>query len=551
MTFTMTKKLKRGRNDRSADANIGDDDFILVDLDAVLDQEEPPPVPLNHVLDDDEAIDRLLINSGFEADDELKEGEREPDALLIDEIDLADDLSDFDRFVIEPVEPSEKDKLTETEESTVPEFYPRSGFDEIVSEEDAIDRLLVDAGFDTRNKPEDADREPDVLLIDEIDPVDDFRDLDQSVIESAGQREIDQIIEVGVAPVQDIYSGAGDNKRLAEDANDELQEDAGASNELLIDEISRANELALDKGSIGASLDKVENHESVNRGPLASGATYQDEPLCRLNKEAGAAESGPFITGHEAFNKQLSGYQEKVEKAARITYVSLGFAIVALLSTVVMGVKVSSLQAKVSKLTDLVSIIEEDLSGAAEKNSAMEMNDSDPDAEQSNQKINGHAEHFAETGNPPDTASEPGTRKEQLPSLLERSTSTSENISVTQAAMNNSFDTQVGKASVLDKKKPSEKALKISSVNKITNSAKAASVWAVNLTAYKELSEAKRKAAKLIQKGIPVEIKAVKMNNIKWYRLKVNGFKNKESADSYAAKIKKAQNLVSVSVSNN
>lgn len=50
-----------------------------------------------------------------------------------------------------------------------------------------------------------------------------------------------------------------------------------------------------------------------------------------------------------------------------ITYVSLGFGIVALLSAVVMGVTVSNLQAKVSKLTDLVSIIEEDMGGVAEK----------------------------------------------------------------------------------------------------------------------------------------------------------------------------------------
>jgi len=547
----MTKKLKNRRNDCSADSNIVDDDFILVDLDVMRDQEEPSLVPLNHVLDDDETIDRLLINPGFEADDDLKDGDREPEVLLIDDIDLADDLTDFDRFVIEPVEPSEKNRHTQAEESTIPDFYPRAGFDEIVSEEDAIDRLLVDTGFDARNKSEDAEREPDVLLIDEIDPADDFRDLDQSVNESAGKQEIDQITEVGETPVQDIYSGAGYNKILAENANDELQEDAGTPNELLIDDISRANGLALDKGAIQAPLDKEENLESVKREQHVSGSTYQEEPLCSLNKEAGTTESSPFITGEEAFNKQLSGYEEKVKKAAIITYVSLGFGIVALSSTVFMGVVVSSLQSKVSKLTDLVSIIEEDLSGVAEKNSAMEMNDSGSAAEQSNQKLNGPAEHLSETGNPLAAASVTGKRKEQTSSLLNRSTGNTANRAAKRAAVNSSIDEQEIKAPVLDKKKPSETAHKITSVNKKASNVKAASVWTVNLIAYKELSEAKRRAAKLIQKGIPVETKAVNMNNTKWYRLKVIGFKNKERADSYAAKIKKSQNLVSVSVSNN
>jgi len=62
----MTKKQKHRRNSFSADFNAGEDDFILVDLDVVLDKEEPSPVPLNHFLDDEETIDRLLVDTGFD-----------------------------------------------------------------------------------------------------------------------------------------------------------------------------------------------------------------------------------------------------------------------------------------------------------------------------------------------------------------------------------------------------------------------------------------------------------------------------------------------------
>ena len=60
----------------------------------------------------------------------------------------------------------------------------------------------------------------------------------------------------------------------------------------------------------------------------------------------------------------------------------------------------------------------------------------------------------------------------------------------------------------------------------------------------------KAKPQKLIQKGIPVKVIAVDMNKKTWYQLKVGGFKNKENAALYAAKMKKSLNLNSVSVGN-
>ena len=72
MNSKMTKKQKLKRNSFAADFNDREDDFILADLNVMLDEEEPSPVPLKHFLDDEEIIDRLLINSGFDANDELK-----------------------------------------------------------------------------------------------------------------------------------------------------------------------------------------------------------------------------------------------------------------------------------------------------------------------------------------------------------------------------------------------------------------------------------------------------------------------------------------------
>jgi cell division protein FtsN len=104
---------------------------------------------------------------------------------------------------------------------------------------------------------------------------------------------------------------------------------------------------------------------------------------------------------------------------------------------------------------------------------------------------------------------------------------------------------------VLKNKQSSETSLKKVLAEKKINTTQPATSWSVNLNAYEDQSYAKSKAEKFIQKGIPVKVITVNMNNAKWYRLKVGGFKNEEEATSYAAKIKKSLNLNTVFVGKN
>ena len=57
----MTKEQKSRRKRSVADFDDREDDFILADLDSMLHDVEPAPVPLNHILDDEDVIDRLLV----------------------------------------------------------------------------------------------------------------------------------------------------------------------------------------------------------------------------------------------------------------------------------------------------------------------------------------------------------------------------------------------------------------------------------------------------------------------------------------------------------
>lgn len=401
----MTKKQKLRRNSFATDFNAREDDFILVDLNVMLDEEEPSPVPLNHFLDDEETIDRLLINSDYDVHNELEQDDVKPGALGIDDISLADEFG--------------------------------------VNFEEKNAMAVVAGIFDSEERG--------VVL------------------------------------------------------------DKDASNDFLVTE---------------------ENPETAKQ-EHTSETIYTGKPLESFKNDAGITTLSSVRSEQEALKKQINDYENKVKKAAIISYTSLSFGIVALLTTLVMGVIVSSMQTKVSKLTELVSIIEEDMSSITEKNSDMEINNSDSSIEQLNQIVTGL----------------PGQSEEQSQfssGLLARETRA---VVEKQATVDKSLDDPQTSANVLEKEKLSETTIKTSAKKK-TNNAQATGDWSVNLTAYDDLSYAKSKAAKFIQKGIPVKVIAVNMNNTTWYRLRVGGFKNKEKATSYAAKIKKSLNLNTVSVGN-
>ena len=444
MNSKMTNKQKLNLNSFDADFNDKEGDFILADLNVMLDEEEPSPVPLKHFLDDEAIIDRLLINSGF------------------------------DQFVAEPIESAEQNRHTETEEIPVSDNYFMADFDPIQDEEDAIDRLLVDAGFDINNELEQDNGKLETLVVDDISPVDEVEDSNEIVVEPIEQVEQNRHAETEEISASDFH----------------LMADFDPMPD---------SELALDKDA----TDVV--------------SIIEKNPETAIDK------------------KQINDYENKVKKAAIITYTSLSFGIVALLSTVVMGIIISSVQTKVSKLTELVSILEEDMSNIAGKNSDLEINNVDSSVEQLNHKANGFTEQFEE--------------QTQSSSDISENAKTAD---VTkQAAVNKSNDKQKTKTSVLENKKLSEAAIKKISAEKKGNNTQPAAGWSVNLTAYEDLNYAKSKAKNFIQKGIPVKVIAVDMNNTKWYRLKVVGFKNEKEATAYAAKIKKLLNLNTVFVRKN
>jgi len=70
--------------------------------------------------------------------------------------------------------------------------------------------------------------------------------------------------------------------------------------------------------------------------------------------------------------------------------------------------------------------------------------------------------------------------------------------------------------------------------------------WAVNLVAFKQDWYARRKAEEFAAKDVPAKVVRSDSKGETWYRLTVDGFKNQAEANAYAAKAKKTLNLDSV-----
>jgi len=168
-------------------------DSLDVDLDALLDEAESSLLPVNEQQDEEDAIDRLLMNAGFDEDDELMQA----DAKAVEDVGLYDDLDDFlgiDDFGKDSNVP-EKTQAAETGElERAVERLPVASLNEQLDEEDAIDRLLMNVSLD-------GDMEQAVATIEEPDDFPDFSDFNEpDMVSTVEAEEPEQAVESSASP---------------------------------------------------------------------------------------------------------------------------------------------------------------------------------------------------------------------------------------------------------------------------------------------------------------------------------------------------------------
>ncbi len=466
------------------------DDFVPADLHTIAPEQTFSPVPLTTV-NDDEAIDSLLVNLSINPKEDGDQETLSDDVFFakenaVKEDDVADDVWAFERFVIEPIEHEE---------------------------EQAVD---INNSFDSQNA-----------------------------------------------------------KLKFQSIPEELQFEDRKSEKIRPEPSVRKIRVSINK-----KQDKVPTHDFDKVKPSFFGIDYEinTPSVSRSKNDKKTDQSEDYIK------------KDYGKKATPFNYVTIGISSAALLLGMFVTYQILHLESQISKLSNITTILEEDLSELAEKDSNSEPSNLGSsnlkDMEQvntnyvvspdeqlkinersvvSDDKVEGSAS--AETQQElPATAFETSvkTKVEQtelqdnvsgLPLSLNEHKKNGKTLLMANKNLSGSRPRKVSRHEVqktnkkraLRKRKLVKPLLVASQLSK-PKGMPSSPEWVVSLIAYNDERFARRRAARLINRGIPVKVDPIHANRAKWYLLKVGGFKNRENAASYASKIKKSLRLRNVEV---
>ncbi|MDO9048923.1 MAG: SPOR domain-containing protein [Methylobacter sp.] len=229
MTDSIDKKLKEKHD------NLDDD------LDAMLDEAESSLLPMNEFQDDEDAIDRLLMNAGFDTDDAPMQATEGDDVSALEELDDFPDFPDFSDFNEPEMVRQDSPRTAAVEEvDDEPELATGSLSaltddvvlpDEIddVDESDMTYEDEVEASAPALAEIEESDVEDDVGTDEELDDFSDFSDFNEPDIIPVEIDESEQDTEnlsthvdaVGLSDEIDDFSSFNDDF----DESDMIQDD--------------------------------------------------------------------------------------------------------------------------------------------------------------------------------------------------------------------------------------------------------------------------------------------------------------------------------------
>ncbi len=195
MTDSTFKKSKHRRNSFDSEFN-AQEDFLLADLKVIPDDTNLTIAPLEHLLDEEDAIDRLLVNTGFDTANESMRVDEKFDGFAADALSLINEVAGFEEltgqqandqaFVVEPVVESTR----QTDVAAIPD----TNFQ--------IDEFISDY-FDKRSHVEVF--EPQVTLDSEIEVTAlEIDDLIEPRLKVEPLVEELQVFEPGIVPDSDI-----------------------------------------------------------------------------------------------------------------------------------------------------------------------------------------------------------------------------------------------------------------------------------------------------------------------------------------------------------
>lgn len=455
----------------------------------------------NELIDDEDAIDRLLMDNAFDNFDEDEE----------------DEFAEIDELI--------SDRLEDT---------PSESSEE---ESDDVDELIasVISSADQENEEETEDDfiEIDEFADDEFSGVSDDFQAD-AVIDEFAEDEPENKDKGVLATDFDISAEEGQDEIVMENAQEEpVAATAGSRDQEHLDVTAEKNsgreaEAAAALVTISAQLAELQNEQHIIRQQLET-VEAKDASMAMTDE----------LDGLNREQKKLQRRLTAVEQNKPVlAYIALGVAILAFLVGGGLGFVALSADSKVAGLSETFLSLEEQVDAwMAKSKNQNGLSSVNTRLDKVDMEVANFSAQIAavnknlENGGGLDEVIK---LKEQIDQLNERNMQSAAVIEELQQKVD-----RLEKQKIVVAKKNSKKTPVVKED------------WKVNLVSFKQEWYAKRKAAEFEKQGIPAEVMRVVVKGEPWYRLRVKGFATKYKAAAYAAKVKKTLNLSSVWVTKN
>jgi len=533
------------------------------DLDSMLNLDETSDEQVDRLIDDDDAIDRLLMPDTFDEEEQKAGEQNDIDKLIADGVEqggeAADDFDEFgddaDYFI--PDFQLKPDALAAAEKRGKALFDEPE--DDVDSAEEHADEV-IDAFSDEMPVNPDVETEPLVMEDDELDQMTEIDELDVEESEPPKSDDADFLLadfDISADELEDHADDQSENSEptIVSESTDDETPAAGEidEDELVADSNATTHEELQD---ISSELDDVEPQASglVAETGLKRLQSELDEKLAALNTQLSGVKKQQNLLRQQMQQKgnqdevvecqenldALKTEQRKVKRNLDTllgqkpvsAYVANGIAILALIIGGGLGFQGYVAKRQLAQVADYLAKLQEQVNAAPTADAAekeMLRNQLDALGVSNSTTANQVAELTKLiTGDDDDGA--PGGLKQRFDKLNNQ-----------DMQMGAAIESLQSKVAALEKGKRSATAKPA-----VTKKPVVKENWAVNLVAYKQDWYAKRKAEEFAGKGVPAKVNKVLTKGETWYRLAVDGFSSQYEAAAYAARVKKTLNLDSV-----
>lgn len=475
------------------------------ELDAMLDKVKSSQASSIDREDEEDAIDRLLLAEDFDSE-ALYQADDNEDSQ-IDDIDLSDEADEFG-----------DDLLVEEREEEYASF---------------VDIIIDDETISS-----------DEEMPDEIESFFEINDADEQAFEASGH----QFEASGHQAVK-----SGDQNGYAE----ALFEDYRDINVLFDDFNAPSDRDVLDEPEVFGlkSQPDVDKIRAVAQDEVLAGIRPRRSDDDRFESDnADMTASSAFNSDQDSISllqQTLRAELESKTKNIRIyAYIAMGLGGASLIAAIGFGLIAHDAKKEASRLSELVNTLGTTVGESAVQSSDNELDDIKAAIEQLNQRVD---DIMAQLSSKAPLSAETDEAQDQLNDLQARLDVMESKALAMQAAKPKAIKAETIKPAVeeISKSVPAFAKTKKTKLQKgASGKNNTTADWFVNLIAYRQQGYAKSKAVEFGKKGVPVDVVDVKVGSNTWYRLRVGGFRNRNEAASYAAKVKKTLNLSSVWVGN-